>query len=111
MDISLNFTPQDLLAMRKEPSLIVGNRYVLAEIFISMTEYGPLASAEARQAMSYAFDYKSFVTDILKGFGKPATGPVPSTVSGHDPAINPYTTDLVRAKALLRKPASPPERC
>lgn len=102
-DISLSFTPQDLIAMQKEPSLVVGNRYVLAEIFISMTEYGPLASAKARQAMSYAFDYKSFVTDILKGFGKPASGPVPSTVSGHDPAIKPYTTDLVKAKALLRE--------
>ena len=103
VDISLNFTPQDLLAMRKEPNLIVGNRYVLAEIFISMTEYGPLASAAARQAMSYAFDYRSFVADILKGFGKPAAGPVPSTVSGHDPALHPYSTDLARAKTLLRQ--------
>ena len=102
-DISLSFTPQDLLAMQHEPGLVVGNRYVLLDIFISMTEYGPLASAKARQAMAYAYDYHSFVADILKGFGKQATGPLPSTVTGHDAALRPYPTDLAKAKALLRQ--------
>lgn len=64
-------------------------------------EHGALASPLARQAMAYAYDYHIFVTDILKGFGKQANGPLPSTVTGRDNALQPYVTNLTKAKSLL----------
>ncbi len=100
-DISLSFTPQDLLAMQHETGLVMGNRYAFLQIFISMTDYGPLASAKARQAMAYAFDYKGFASELLKGFARPASGPLPAGVAGHDPALKPHPTDLAQAKTLL----------
>ncbi len=102
-DMSLTFTPQDLDAMKTESGLVVTNQYGTNCVYIAMTEYGPLASPKARQALAYAFDYQAFVHALLKGYGRQSTGPLPATMSAHDPGLKPYPTDLAKAKQLLQE--------
>jgi len=102
-DVSLTFTPQDLDAMKTEAGLVVTNQYGTNCVYVAMTEYGPLASSQARQALAYAFDYQAFVHSLLKGYGRQSTGPLPATMSAHDPSLKPYPTDLTKAKQLLQE--------
>ncbi len=102
-DISVYFTPQDLNAMKQEHDLVVENAYGTNSYFITFTEYGPLASTAARQAMAYAFDYNAYVSDLLQGYGRIATGPMAATVTGHDPSLKPHPMDVAMARTLLQK--------
>ena len=102
-DISVYFTPQDLNAMKQEHDLVVDNAYGTNSYFITFTDYGPLASTAARQAMAYAFNYQAYVTDLLHGYGRISTGPMAATVAGHDPNLKPHPMDLAMARTLLRQ--------
>ena len=66
-----------------------------------MTDYGPLASKEARQALSYAFPYEDVIQGFYEGYAVQPRGLVAPTVNGYDPDTVQYTTDLVKAKELL----------
>jgi ABC-type transport system substrate-binding protein len=57
-------------------------------------------SKEARQGLCYAFPYQEVVDGAYKG-RLIRTGPIPTTVSGYDPNIFLYPTDLAKAKELL----------
>ena len=70
------------------------------EYFI-LTEAGPLASPEARQAMCWAFPYDEVIEGVFRGYAKQAVGPVAEKVRGFAPQTFQYTTDLDRAKALF----------
>ncbi|HZS88833.1 MAG TPA: ABC transporter substrate-binding protein [Chloroflexota bacterium] len=102
-DITQRLTSLDLLAISKEPNLKVDRSYGMTNLQLVMTEAGPLASAKARQAMAYAFDYNAFINDLLKGYGRQAQGPLPRTFLGHDLSLPLYKTDLNKAKSLLQE--------
>jgi peptide/nickel transport system substrate-binding protein len=64
------------------------------------TKKGPTADKRVRQALSYAFDYKTVAKQIFAGAATPAKGPIPQSMWG---AIHstPYKFDLNKAKSLL----------
>jgi peptide/nickel transport system substrate-binding protein len=70
------------------------------EYFI-LTETGPLAAPEARQAMCYAFPYREVIEGVFRGYAKQAAGPVAEKVRGFAPETFQYTTDLTKAKELF----------
>src|SRR4029078_4412848 len=78
--------------VRKTPTMV---------LYMTMTEYGPLASAEARQAMCYAFPYVEVIQGAYAGYAKQPRGAVAAATRGVDPATFQYTTDLDKAKELL----------
>jgi peptide/nickel transport system substrate-binding protein len=102
-DLTGTLTSQDLTAMAANPALVVDRSYGMTNLSLVMTEAGPLASPQARQAMGYAFDYNAYINDLLKGFGRQAQGPLPRTFLGHDFSLPLYTTDLGKAKTLLQQ--------
>ena len=102
-DVTLHLTPEDNDAAAKNPKLKVFAPFSTLFYFIHMTEYGPLASPYARQALSYAFNYDAFIHGILHGYARRSYGPIPTTVTGYDPHMFHYQTDLAKAKALLAK--------
>jgi peptide/nickel transport system substrate-binding protein len=102
-DLTESLTPQDLSAMTAESGLSVNRTYGMRNLSLVMTEAGPLATPAARQAMGYAFDYKAYINDLLKGYARQAQGPLPRTFLGHDSSLPLYTTDLTKAKALLQQ--------
>jgi peptide/nickel transport system substrate-binding protein len=62
-----------------------------------------MTDKRVRQAMSFAFDRATYVSDILYGFGKPAVGPFADISWAYDAAtVEPYLKfDLNKASQLL----------
>ncbi len=100
-DISLSFTPEDMLAMAKNPDLVVDSNSIVANWTLIPTEYGPFASKDARLALQYAFDYNAFSNGLMKGFARPAQGPLTHYADGHDNSLPVYKTDLNKARQLF----------
>ncbi|MCB1183045.1 hypothetical protein KDM41_06405 [bacterium] len=59
------------------------------------------ADAATRRALSLVFDRDLMVDALLKGFGRPATGPIPPVLWNHDPDQAPPRQDLAAARQLL----------
>ncbi|MBX6766758.1 MAG: ABC transporter substrate-binding protein [Actinomadura rubrobrunea] len=51
-------------------------------MLVPITKRGPMRSREARLAVSYALDRRRITDAVTRGFGRPATGLVPSAVPG-----------------------------
>lgn len=102
-DLTFNLTPQDYVALRSNPKVHLVAPYATEVDYAIMTQWGPLASPYARQALSYAFPYNAYINGVFKGYAKRAYGPIPSALLGYDPQGFHYQTDLAKARALLQK--------
>ena len=58
---------------------------------------------DVRKAFAYAFDYKGFISDVMRGKGTQATGAIPKSLPGHNPKGRKYSLDLKKAEEHLRK--------
>jgi peptide/nickel transport system substrate-binding protein len=101
VDISLDFTPEDLIALKGDHNVVVDDSYGFINTMLIPTEYGPFADRRARLALEYAFDYHALIKGLLKGFARRAQGPLPRAIYGHDSALPLYQTDLHKARQLL----------
>ena len=100
-DISMDFTPEDLSALKGNRSVVVDDGYGLITVTLIPTEYGPFADPRARLALEYAFDYNGLIKGLLQGFAHRAQGPVAFATYGHDNSLPIYQTDMAKAKQLL----------
>lgn len=74
----------------------------LNRMWLLNTKKGPTANKKFRQALSYAFDYKTVANGVFQGAATVAKGPIPATMWGASTAT-PYRFDLNRARRLLRE--------
>lgn len=65
------------------------------------TREGPTADKRVRQAISYGFDYQTWVNDVMRGKAQQARGPIPSNFVGFNPDTPQYTYDPDKARQLL----------
>ena len=105
-DLTQNLTPENLTALKKNPNLVVNSGALIGNWTLVPTEHGVFASAKAREALAYAFDYNGFLNGLLQGFGRRAQGPLPPYVDGHDSKLFVYQTDLNKAKQLFAQAKS-----
>ena len=101
VDIVDNLTPEANEALAANPDLVIDRSYSAEVDYLILTEAGPLATPEARQAMCWAFPYDEVIEGVFKGYGKRAIGGVAELVAGFDPETFQYTTDLDKARELL----------
>ncbi|MCC2629703.1 MAG: extracellular solute-binding protein family 5 [Thermomicrobiales bacterium] len=101
VDIVDNLTPEANEALAANPDLVIDRSYSAEVDYLILTEAGPLATPEARQAMCWAFPYDEVIEGVFKGYGKRAIGGVSELVAGFDPETFQYTTDLDKARELL----------
>src|SRR5215213_5059909 len=80
--------------LEKNPDLTVDHSTSTEVVYLTLTEAGPLATPEARQAMCWAFPYDDVLSGYYRGYAKQGAGPVAETVRGFAPATFTYTTDL-----------------
>lgn len=66
------------------------------------TKKAPTDDVYVREAMSYALNYTTVITQIFPD-NQPAAGPVPASLPGHDPNIPQSTQNLTLAKELMAK--------
>jgi len=58
---------------------------------------------KVRQAINYAIDKKQILQAVLKGFGKPATGPVPCSSWAYTASVQDYPYNPAKAEKLLKE--------
>ncbi|WP_159992415.1 ABC transporter substrate-binding protein [Roseomonas sp. 18066] len=75
----------------------------LASIFLAQINVRRpyVSNKRVRQALSHAIDRAALVRLVWQGYGKPATGPIPSSVSQYYARGNPQGFDPKRAEELL----------
>jgi peptide/nickel transport system substrate-binding protein len=96
VDIVDNLTPEANEALAANSDLVIDRSYSAEVDYLILTEAGPLATPEARQAMCWAFPYDEVIEGVFRGYGKRAIGGVAELVAGFDPETFQYTTDLDR---------------
>ena len=101
VDIVDNLTPEANEDLAANPDLVIDRSYSAEVDYLILTEAGPLATPEARQAMCWAFPYDEVIEGVFRGYGKRAIGGVAELVAGFDPETFQYTTDLDKARELL----------
>ncbi len=103
VDIMDRFSVQieDIEELQANPSLVVDPQDSTEVEYFTMTEGGPLASVEARQAMCYAFPYTEVIDGVYKGLATQTPTLVAPMVRGYADGIPVYATDLAKAKELL----------
>lgn len=62
---------------------------------------GPLADVRVRQALNYAVNKDSIITNLFDGLTSPATQGVSHQAFGYNPDLKPYPYDVDKARALL----------
>jgi peptide/nickel transport system substrate-binding protein len=93
--------PETVKELESNPDLKIDRQTTTEVVYMTMTEYGPLASAEARQAMCYAFPYAEVIQGAYAGYAQQPQGAVARKTRGFDPDTFQYTTDLAKATELL----------
>lgn len=58
---------------------------------------------DVRKAFAYSFDYKGFISDVMRGKGTQATGAIPKSLPGHNPKGRKYSLDKIKAEEHFRK--------
>ncbi|MFM9107720.1 MAG: ABC transporter substrate-binding protein [Chloroflexota bacterium] len=103
VDIMDRFSVQleDIEELQANANLVVDPQDSTEVEYLTMTEGGPLASVEARQAMCYAFPYEDVLAGIYKGLASQTPTLVAPMVRGYADGIPVFTTDLAKAKELL----------
>lgn len=61
----------------------------------------PYNNKKVRQAVCYAIPYDELVSTVTSGTGRRQMSPLPAPYEFYDPTLNPYSTDLDKAKQLL----------
>jgi len=92
---------QEIDALKQVPTLKVDISDSTEVEYFSMTEAGPLASPEARQAMCYAFPYQEVIDGVYSGYASRANSLIAPSVLGYQENGFFFETDLEKAKELL----------
>jgi peptide/nickel transport system substrate-binding protein len=109
LNSTLFFSPQNLVALQQNSQLKVDLSPGVLQELLFPTEYGPFASAQARQALAHAFDYDAMNKIFLKGFAVQAQGPIAHHIYGHDNNLPMYHMDLNKAKQLFTQAGVKPD--
>jgi len=88
-------------ALTQVPTLAVDFGDSTEVSYLTMTEAGPLASPEARQAMCYAFPYQEVLEGIFQGYADQPNSLIAPSVLGYQESGFFFQTDLDRARELL----------
>jgi peptide/nickel transport system substrate-binding protein len=98
--------PKDVKQARGFPNAYVfsSKPVNLYEIFQINTKRKPFDDRRVRQALSYAFDRKSYLRNFWFGLARPSSGPFVKEMPAYLPGIdNAYKFDLKKAAALLKQ--------
>jgi len=74
----------------------------LSFLYIAYSQANPVfADARTRRALTMLLDRTAILTHLYGGAGRVLSGPWPTELSAHDPAIHPYPYDPAAAAVLL----------
>lgn len=97
--LTQDLTPEDIASLKNVPSLQVLT-YPSTRVNWAIMNAVRMKTADVRRGFSYAFPYDDVLNGVYKGLVK-RSGPIPDTVTGYDPNVFLYKTDLDQAKRLI----------
>ena len=99
-----NLPADQLERLEKHPRVRVTPQESMRILLIRMhNQREPFTDINVRKAFSHAFNYDSFIKDILRGRVVRNTGPTPRPLWGYPEDVAGYDYDLDKAKAYLDK--------
>ena len=101
---SIPLTSLNRFSDKKRYSINLDDGRYLSTIFLTQfnVRRPALSDKRVRQAFAHAIDREALLKIVFLGYGKPATGPVPSSVVNYySDEVKRYPFDLKRAQALL----------
>ncbi|WP_417674130.1 ABC transporter substrate-binding protein [Roseibium sp.] len=105
----VSLVPADAMnALSKDPKISVGlaDSWKNSQFLINVKK-APTDNLKFRQALTHLWDYRSVVDGVYAGSASVATGPLPSTMWGHNPSIETPKFDIELAKKLIEESGVP----
>lgn len=105
---------EDMVRLGKDPRFDVGPKGFENNVAHSTVEFNLrnpiLADIRVRQAIYHALDIDFALKTIMRGYGKPGRGPIPSAAgANYTDDVTTYAYDLDKAKALLDEAGYKPD--
>ncbi|WP_225772819.1 ABC transporter substrate-binding protein [Inquilinus sp. Marseille-Q2685] len=101
-DIVVPLPPVFAAPIKANPELALMEGNPTAVFWVALNcKLAPLDDVRVRQALNLATDRAGLVSNLLYGFGQPATSPLSPAVFGYDKTVEGYGFDIAKAKDLL----------
>ena len=101
-DIDVAPSADQLAELRKSPNVTINEQPSLRLFILHLNnQRPPLNDVHIRRAISYAFDYDSYINDILAGTAERNPAPMPKPMWGYPTGLQGYTYDLDKARHEL----------
>jgi len=101
-DITVNVPPQEVTRVENSDVARIEATPSTRIIFNALRyDIEPFSSQEFRQALNYAVDLESIVSNVLEGFGDQTGQPTLEGFVGHNPDVDPYPYDPDQAEQLV----------
>jgi peptide/nickel transport system substrate-binding protein len=97
--LTQDLTPDDVESLKSVPAVQVLT-YPSTRVNWIMMNAVRMKTPDVRKGFSYAFPYDEVLNGVYRGL-LTRSGPIPDTVTGSDPAVFLYQTDLDKAKQLV----------
>jgi len=108
VDMAYNLPLKDVKALETDSNITVVDHPSRFVVYLGMNAKNkPFDNVKVRQAISYAVPYKTIIQQVLQGFGRQLTSPIPFGTPTHTDADFHYATDIAKAKQLLKDAGFP----
>lgn len=108
VDIAYDLPLKDLKALQSDPKIKVVRYPSRFVVFLGMnSKVKPFNNVKVRQAISYAIPYQTIIQQVLQGFGRQLTSPIPYGTPTHTDKYFQYKPNPAKAKALLKAAGYP----
>jgi len=108
VDIAYDLPRKDVKALQSDPNVQVIRHPSRFVVFLGMnSKVKPFNNVKVRQAIAYATPYQTIISQVLQGYGRQLTSPIPYGTPTHTDKYFVYKTDLAKAKQLLTQAGYP----
>jgi peptide/nickel transport system substrate-binding protein len=103
IDYAAGLTAEDFAGMQDSKALTTFSIPQLTFAYLGYNNRNALfQDRRVREAMAYTIDQETIISDILKGAGRPSTGPIaPINEEWYNPDVRTFTQDFDKARQLL----------
>lgn len=105
-DIIINVPPleADRFEADQDDGIYMANVFSRRSLYVGINTFlEPFHDVRVRQAVGYAIDKETIISQVLNGHGNLMGSPLVPENYGYDPSVTPWPYDVEKAKELLRE--------